>query len=137
MMNDNRPKVTADVQRLIDMEDEMILARDIAPIIHVKPDVIIKYVKTGQRDAGRLGIFVTSGDHVKFFRKDFLQKCGFMEPEKEERTTEQLILEQITALNEGLTMVCQMLTLMMKPYQLDALQELIDKKTAGAATPTD
>lgn len=137
MMNDNKPKITADVQRLIDMEDEMILARDIAPIIHVKPDVIIKYVKTGQWDADRIGNFVISGDHVKFFRKDFLVKCGFMEPEKKESRTDQLILKQLIDLNEGMTMICQMLTLMMEPYQLDVLQELIDKKTAGAATPTD
>lgn len=111
----------ADVQRLIDMEDEMILARDIAPIIHVKPDVIIKYVKTGQWDADRLGNYVISGDHVKFFRKDFLQKCGFLEPEKEAPTVKQLLMRVIQ--------------LLMDMNWL--LAERLNEKTAGAATPTD
>ena len=113
----------ADVQRLIDMEDEMILARDIAPIIHVKPDVIIKYVKTGQWDADRLGNYVISGDHVKFFRKDFLQKCGFLDPEKEAPTVEQLLAEIL----QGVKLICGYIHL--------KVQE--EKKAAGAATPTD
>ena len=125
------------VRHLMAMHEEVVAAKYLAPILHMDPSVIVKYAKDGTWNQDTLGKFVISGGHVKFFRKDFLQKCGFMEPEKEERTTEQLILEQITALNEGLTMVCQMLTLMMKPYQLDVLQELLDKKTAGAATPTD
>jgi hypothetical protein len=125
------------VKVLMEMTDETVSAKYIAPILKMNPSVIVKYAKDGTWDADRLGKYVISGGHVKFFRKDFLQKCGFMEPEKEERTTEQLILEQMIALNEGATMICQMMTLMMEPYQLDALNELIDKKTAGAATPTD
>lgn len=128
MMNDNKPKITADVQRLIDMEDEMILAKDIAPIIHVKPDVIIKYVKTGQWDADRLGNYVISGDHVKFFRMDFLQKCGFMEPEKEEDPTME-ILTMLGKLLEGQSTIMRALSLM--------LDRQMKEKTAGAATPTD
>lgn len=126
-MNDKRPKVTADVQRLIDMEDEVVYAKDLAPIVHIKPDVIIRYAKTGKWNLCR---FVISGGHVKFFRKDFLQKCGFVDPEPEEKSTEKMILEQLIALNEGISMICQMLTLMMEPYQLDALNELISQKEA-------
>ena len=73
-----RPKITADVQRLIDMDDEVVYAKDLAPIVHIKPDVIIRYAKTGQWNLCR---YIVSGDRVKFFRKDFLQQCGFIDPE--------------------------------------------------------
>ena len=98
-MNDKRPKITADVQRLIDMEDEVVYAKDLAPIVHIKPDVIIRYAKTGQWNLCR---FVISGDRVKFFRKDFLQQCGFLDPEPEKNSTEELltaILRQLKNLN--------------------------------------
>ena len=126
------------VQALMAMTDETVSAKHIAPILKMDPSVIVKYAKEGKWDQERLGKFVISGNRVKFFRKDFLQKCGFMEPEPEEPDTEKLILEQLVAVNEGVTMLCQMLTLMMEPYQLDALNELIrQKESAGAATPTD
>lgn len=125
------------VKVLMGMTDETVSAKYLAPILKMNPSVIVKYAKDGTWDQDKLGKFVISGDRVKFFRKDFLQKCGFMDPDPEEKSTEVLILEQITALNEAATMICQMLTLMMEPYQLDALNELINKKTADAATPTD
>ena len=90
-MLDKKPKITPDVQRLIDMNDEMILAKDIAPVMHMNTDVIIKYAKCGMWDADRLGNFIVSGNRVKFFRKDFLQKCGFMEPEPEEPTAREML----------------------------------------------
>ena len=111
----------ADVQRLIDMEDEMILARDIAPILHIKPDVIIKYVKTGQWDADRLGNYVISGDHVKFFRKDFLAKCGFLQPDPEKPTQEEMFWKIWELLADIRILV----------------KAIANDKTAGAATPTD
>ena len=125
------------VKVLMEMTDETVSAKHIAPILKMNPSVIVKYAKDGTWDADRLGKYVISGGHVKFFRKDFLQKCGLMDPDPEKKPTDLLILEQMIALNEAATMICQMLTLMMEPYQLDALNELIDKKTAGAGTPTD
>ena len=78
---ERKPKITADVQRLMDMEDEVVTAKDLAPIVKIHPQTIIEYAKTGKWDLCR---FVISGDRVKFFRKDFLQQCGFMDPEPEE-----------------------------------------------------
>ena len=92
-MSERKPKITEDVQRLIDMDSEMIFAKDIAPVIHMNPDVIIKYAKDGTWDQDHLGKFVLSGDRVKFFRKDFLQKCGFIGKEPEAKTVEQLLTE--------------------------------------------
>ena len=96
-MIDMKPKITPPVQRLLDMDCEVVYAKDIAPIVKMKPDVIIKRVKEGVWDQERLGNYVTSGDHVKFFRLDFLQKCGFIE-KKKEKTPEVLLLERIVQL---------------------------------------
>ena len=104
------------VNRLMEMDDDMVFAKDIAPILHMKPDVIIKYAKDGTWDQERLGNFVLSGDRVKFFRRDFLQKCGFIEPDPEEPTERQL-LERIV----------QLLT-----DQNWMLMELLNKKEAHA-----
>ena len=90
-----KPKVTADVQRLIDMEDEVVTAKDLAPIVKMHPQTIVEYAKTGQWNLCR---FVVSGDRVKFFRKDFLQQCGFIDPEPEEPTEKEVILAAISAL---------------------------------------
>jgi hypothetical protein len=116
------------VQRLIDMEDEMILAKDIAPIVHIKPDVIIKYVKTGQWDADRLGNFVISGEHVKFFRLDFLQKCGFVEKKPDEQTDHQLLKEMVVRLK----IIQDALICMMNDEQRIYLSTILnDEKTAS------
>ena len=96
-MNDTRPPITEAVRRLMEMQDEVVSARHLAPIVKMHPSVIIQYAKEGQWDQERLGKFVISGDRVKFFRKDFLQKCGFMDPEPEKPTAEQL-LERIVQL---------------------------------------
>ena len=137
-MCDALPTITPEVQRLINMEDEVITAAQLAPILKMHPQTIIDRAKSGLWDQDRLGKFVISGDRVKFFRKDFLQKCGFIEPEEPKQPTDLQILGQLIALNEASTMICQMLTLMMEPYQLDALNELLEKKkSASAATPTD
>ena len=62
------------VKALMEMTDETVSAKHIAPILKMSPSVIVKYAKDGTWDADRLGKYVISGGHVKFFRKDFLQK---------------------------------------------------------------
>ena len=97
-MCDALPKVTPEVQRLIDMDDEMITAKDLSPILKMHPQTIVDRAKSGLWDQDHLGKFVLSGDRVKFFRKDFLQKCGFIEKEPEKDSTEQLLSEIIRQL---------------------------------------
>lgn len=114
------------VQVLMDMKDETVSAKYLAPILKMPPDRIVHYAKTGKWDIKKWGNFIISGDdpktsHVKFFRKDFLQKCGFLEPEKEAPTVEQLLMRVIQ--------------LLMDMNWL--LAERLNEKTAGAATPTD
>ncbi len=113
------------VKVLMEMTDEVVSAKYLAPILHMDPSVIVKYAKDGTWNQERNGGFVISGEgpgaHVKFKRVDFLRKWGFLEPEKEEPTIEQLLMRLIEV---------HMDTNML-------LAKLLDKKTAGAATPTD
>ena len=118
------------VKVLMEMTDETVSAKHIAPILKMNPSVIVKYAKDGTWDADRLGKYVISGGHVKFFRKDFLVKCGFMEPEKEELTVEQQLLETLKDIRE-------MLICMMTAGQALVYAMRRDEKTAGAGTPTD
>ena len=120
-MSDNNPTVTDAVRHLMTMNSEVVSAKYIAPILKMSESVIVKYAKDGTWDQDKLGKFVISGGHVKFFRKDFLQKCGFLEPEKAEPTVEQLLMRVIQ--------------LLMDMNWL--LAERLNEKTADAATPTD
>ena len=129
-MSERKPKITEDVQRLIDMDSEMIFAKDIAPIIHMNPDVIIKYAKDGTWDQDHLGKFVLSGDRVKFFRKDFLQKCGFIGKEPEAPTEREVILAAISALETILK--SQKETILLLEEQNRLIREQIQMKKEGA-----
>ena len=92
-MIDHKPVYTDAVLDLMNRTDEVVPAEALAPILKMHPDVIRKYAKDGTWDSDRLGNYVISGGRVKFFRKDFLQKCGFLEPEaeSEEPTDHQLM----------------------------------------------
>lgn len=78
-MTDDRkfPKYSEPILALIDRRDEMVTAADIAPIVRMNPQVIIKYAKEGKwpRDICN---YVVSGNRVKFFRIDFLRKGGWI-----------------------------------------------------------
>lgn len=86
------------VQRLMEMTDEVVPARLIAPVLKMSESILIHRVKTGQWNEDTLGKVVISGNRVKFFRKDFLQKCGFLQPEPEEPTERQLLMRIIELL---------------------------------------
>jgi hypothetical protein len=75
-MIDKEPIYSADVIRLMDMDREMITAKDIAKIVRMHPSVINHYAKTGQWNLGR---YIISGSHVKFFRIDFLRAGGWIQ----------------------------------------------------------
>ena len=122
-MSDFKPEITEPVRQLMAMNEEVISAKYLAPILHMSESVIIKYVKDGTWDSDRLGNYVISGGHVKFFRRDFLQKCGFIEPEHDGPTTEQLLTEIL----QGVKLICGYIHL--------KVQE--ERKAAGAGTPTD
>ena len=97
-MIDKTPTITEPVRQLMAMDCEVVSAKYIAPVVKMSESVIIHRVKSGEWDPEMLGKYVISGNRVKFFRKDFLQKCGFMEPEKAEPTVEQLMQRVIQLL---------------------------------------
>ena len=115
------------------MTDEMVSAKHIAPVLKMKESVIIKYAKDGTWDQDNLGKFVISGEgpnaRVKFFRKDFLQKCGFMEKDPEGPTTEQLL----NTLLKHVMFIEKVMICMMDNEQRQRLQLVIvdEEKTAS------
>ena len=122
-------------------QSETVPASMIAPILNMNPSVIIKYAKDGTWNTDKWGNFVISGDRVKFFRRDFLHKCGLMDPEPEKPTVEQLLDELI----ETCEVIAKFLLIMMDPLKRTTAEKLIDelaeqarrKKTASAATLTE
>ena len=109
------------------MESVTVNADLIAQALGMNPGVLRKHVKDGDY---HISAYEVSGDRVRFFRKDFLQKCGFMEPEKEEPTVEQQLLETLKDIRE-------MLICMMTAGQALVYAMRRDEKAAGAGTPTD
>ena len=87
-----RPAMSEAVRHLMAMTDETVSAKYISPIVKMSESVIIKYAKDGTWNLCR---YVVSGNRVKFFRRDFLQQCGFVDPEPEEKTAEQLLMEML------------------------------------------
>ena len=72
------PKYSAPIYALMDREEEMVTAADIAPIVRMHPSVIIKYAKDGKWPKDICN-YIVSGNRVKFFRVDFLRKGGWMD----------------------------------------------------------
>ena len=121
-MIDTTPTITEPVRHLMAMTDEVVSAKYIAPIVKMSESIIVHYAKTGQWDQDQLGKYVISGNRVKFFRKDFLQKCGFIDPEPEEPSAEKMLAQIWEALMD--------IRILLKAI-------VNDKKTASAATLTE
>ena len=133
-MIDTTPILTDAVRTLMAMNAEVVPAEYIAPVLKMSKSVLIHRVKSGQWDQDALGKYVISGNRVKFFRKDFLQKCGFISAEKPGKTTEQQ-LEEIRSLLDILT---KAVISLQDARQRELFLRLIDeKKTASAATLTE
>lgn len=72
------PKYSEPILALMEREDEMVTAADIAPVVRMHPEVIVRYAKTGQWPR-EICNYVISGTRVKFFRIDFLRKGGWID----------------------------------------------------------
>ena len=70
-------KYSPEVVQLIESQEELVHAADIAPIVRMSPDRIIGYAKTGQWPR-EICNYVVTGRCVKFFRIDFLRKGGWI-----------------------------------------------------------
>ena len=67
-----------DVVRLIECKDEMVYAKDLAPIVRMDPGRIAEYAKNGEWPR-EICNYIVSGRDVKFFRIDFLRKGGWIQ----------------------------------------------------------
>ena len=77
-MSEIMPAYSDAVLALMARTDELVPASAIAPIVHIKPDVIIKYAKDGKWPR-EVCNYIVSGRCVKFFRIDFLRKGGWIQ----------------------------------------------------------
>lgn len=123
MSEQERLAAESALEALKNSTEEMVTAAQIAPILHMNPGVIVKYAKDGTWIQDNMGKFIISGDRVKFFRRDFLQKCGFIPKDEPKRTAEDLLQEVIELIRVQNTMLIEMGAYI--------------KKTASAGTLTD
>ena len=80
------------VLRLMNMTDDMVYAKDIAKVVGMRPDVIVKKAKTGEWPR-EICNYVRSGNTVKFFRMDLLRKGGWVhdEPDNSEKLADLVV----------------------------------------------
>ena len=108
------------------MESVTVNADLVAQALGMNPGVLRKHVKDGEYHISKYEI---CGDRIRFFRKDFLQAIGELPEDPPERTVEDRLDELIEIekdIQQGIHLMCAALKLWIH-----------EKKTAGAATPTD
>ena len=121
------------VRALMDRTDDVVPASALAPILKMHPSVIIRRAKEGTWDQSTLGRFVISGDRVKFFREDFLQKCGFLEPKPPERT----VVQAVDDLRKELHEIRLILLAQLSIGPMIRLEELKEKDRQLLQQPAD
>ncbi len=67
------------LQKLMEMDDEVVSATDLAPVVRIHPSLMIGLVKTGKWS---LCETVQMRGHVWFDRRDFLCRCGCLNDNK-------------------------------------------------------
>ena len=122
-MIDTKQTITGPVAALMAMDAEVVSAKHIAPVLKMNEGILIHRVKSGQWDPDVLGKYVISGNRVKFFRKDFLVKCGFVAPDPPEKTDSDRLDELIELIRVQNTMLMEI--------------NAFIKRSAGAATPAE
>lgn len=130
----------------------------VAQALGMKPDVLRKHVRDGEYKISAVDV---NGSMIRFFRKDFLQKIGEMDPDPEARTDSDRLEEICTRLMsvDAKESTINMSILLKSDDIAGKLDELIgiekdiqqgiklicwfmkkwieENKPAGAATPTD
>lgn len=70
------------------MDSVTVTAGLVAQALGMKPDVLRKHVRDGEYKISAVDV---NGSMIRFFRKDFLQKIGEMDPDPDHPTSEQLL----------------------------------------------
>lgn len=137
MSEQERLAAESALEALKNSTEEMVTAAQIAPILHMNPGVIVKYAKDGTWIQDNMGKFIISGDRVKFFRRDFLQKCGFIPKDAPKRTVEDLLDEISTKMDLLLGAITTLMNQSQRREFVETWADPEDKKTASAGTLTD
>ena len=86
------------------MDTVTVIPALVAQALGMNPDVLRKHARDGEY---KISAFEVTGNTVRFFRKDFLQKIGEMDPDPEARTdSDRLdeIIELIRVFTNGCTL---------------------------------
>lgn len=129
-------EMTDAVRTLMAMNAEVVPPKYIAPVLKMSESVLIHRVKSGEWDDNVHGKVIVSGHRVKFFRLDFLQKHGFIQPKPQGKTAEQLLQEISDRMDILTKAVISLQDARQRELFLRLVEEL-EKETAGAATPTE
>ena len=70
------------------MDTVTVIPALVAQALGMNPDVLRKHARDGEY---KISAFEVTGNTVRFFRKDFLQKIGEMDPDPDHPTSEQLL----------------------------------------------
>jgi hypothetical protein len=102
--------VTSSQREAIDIMKRMdtvtVIPALVAQALGMNPDVLRKHAKDGEY---KISAFEVTGNTVRFFRKDFLQKIGEMDPDPEARTDSDRLDEIIELIRVQNTMLMEML----------------------------
>ena len=101
------------------MDTVTVIPALVAQALGMNPDVLRKHARDGEY---KISAFEVTGNTVRFFRKDFLQKIGEMDPDPEARTDSDRLDEIIELIRVQNRMIMELLAYV--------------KESAGAATPT-
>ena len=74
----NNPVYSEAVEQLMAMDEELVHAAAIAPIVRMSTQRIIGYAKSGQWPR-EICNYIVTGRNVKFYRIDFLRKGGWIQ----------------------------------------------------------
>ena len=112
------------------MDTVTVIPALVAQALGMNPDVLRKHARDGEY---KISAYEVTGNTVRFFRKDFLQKIGEIEPDKPEKTTAQ-VLEEIS---ESLKWIGMIMLAQLSIGQQERLNELVAKEEARQCCNTD
>ncbi|MBP0986454.1 MAG: hypothetical protein J6P39_05545 [Oscillospiraceae bacterium] len=112
------------------MDTVTVIPALVAQALGMNPDVLRKHARDGEY---KISSYEVTGNTVRFFRKDFLQKIGEMDPDKPEKTTAQ-VLEEIS---DSLKWIGMIMLAQLSIGQQERLNELMTKVEARQCCNTD
>ena len=112
------------------MDTVTVIPALVAQALGMNPDVLRKHARDGEY---KISAYEVTGNTVRFFRKDFLQKIGEIEPDKPVKTTAEMLAE----INDNLKWIGMIMLAQLSLGQRVVLDELVKKEEARQCCSTD